>query len=108
MQGKKARSWRFKIATSQLREPTLTENIGPAGQPGFGHGADNPTPEKNSCYEIWKSNSWILQLAEASEEGQGPRRAVEPMMMLTNASLCDKYFVLNLNHKQITRVDYKI
>jgi hypothetical protein len=25
---------------------------------------------------------WILQLAEASEEGQGTRRAVEPMMMM--------------------------
>jgi hypothetical protein len=27
-------------------------------------------------------NSRILQLAEASEEGQGPRRAVEPVMMM--------------------------
>jgi hypothetical protein len=35
-----------------------------------------------SCHEILRSNSRILQLAEASEEGQGPRRAVEPMMMM--------------------------
>jgi hypothetical protein len=41
--GKKARSWRFKTGTSQLRETTLTENIGP---PGAGRGADNPTLEK--------------------------------------------------------------
>jgi hypothetical protein len=38
-------------------------------------------PGKDSCREIWRSNSRILQLAEASEEGQGPRRAVEPMMI---------------------------
>jgi hypothetical protein len=31
MQGKKARSWHFKIGTSQLRETTLPENIGPPG-----------------------------------------------------------------------------
>jgi hypothetical protein len=46
MQGQKARSWRFKIGTSQLRETTLTENIGPPGYPKFGHGAENPTLEK--------------------------------------------------------------
>jgi hypothetical protein len=44
-------------------------------------GADNPTLEK-TCHEILRSNSRILQLAEASEEGQDPRRAVEPMMMM--------------------------
>jgi hypothetical protein len=33
---------------------------------------------------MWRSNSRILQLAEASEEGRGPRRAVEPMIMIKN------------------------
>jgi hypothetical protein len=33
----------FKIGTSQLRETTLTKNIGPPGQPGVGCGADNLT-----------------------------------------------------------------
>jgi hypothetical protein len=84
MQGQKASSWRFKIGTSQLRETTLTENIGPPRYPGVGRGADNPTLEKTR-HEIWRSNNRILQLAEASEEGQGPSRAVEPMMIkLTN------------------------
>jgi hypothetical protein len=46
MQGQKARSWRFKIGTSQLSEKTLIENIGPSGQPGVGRGADNSTLEK--------------------------------------------------------------
>jgi hypothetical protein len=46
MQGQKSRSWRFKIETSQLRETTLTENIGPPGEPGVGRGAGNPTLEK--------------------------------------------------------------
>jgi hypothetical protein len=46
MQGQKARSWRFKIGTSQLRETTLTENIGPPVWPGVGRGADKPTLEK--------------------------------------------------------------
>jgi hypothetical protein len=32
-------------------------------------------------HEIWRRNSRIHQLAEASEEGQVPRRAVEPLMM---------------------------
>jgi hypothetical protein len=41
-------------------------------------------PGKDTCHEIWRSNSRILQLAEASEEGQGPRRAVEPVMMMMN------------------------
>jgi hypothetical protein len=41
-----------------------------------------PHPGKYSCHEIWRSNSRILELAEASEEDQGPRRAVEPMMMM--------------------------
>jgi hypothetical protein len=45
-----------------------------------GLGADNPTLEKSL---VTKSEEAILQLAEASEEGQGPRRAVEPMMMMT-------------------------
>jgi hypothetical protein len=40
-----------------------------------------PDPGKDSCHEIWRSNSQILQLVEASEEGKGPRRAVEPMMI---------------------------
>jgi hypothetical protein len=39
-------------------------------------------PWKDSCHEIQRSNSWILQLAEASEDGQGPRRAFEPIMMM--------------------------
>jgi hypothetical protein len=39
-------------------------------------------PGKDSCHEIWRSNSRILQPEEASEEGQGPRRAVEPMIMM--------------------------
>jgi hypothetical protein len=29
-----------------------------------------------------KKKQPVLQLAEASEEGQSPRRAVEPMMMM--------------------------
>jgi hypothetical protein len=29
----------------------------------------------------WMESLWLLQPVEASEEGQGPRRAVEPMMM---------------------------
>jgi hypothetical protein len=82
MQGQKARSWRFKIGTSLLRETTLTENIGPPEYPEVGRGADSPNTEKDSCHETWRNNSRILQLAEASEEGQGPRRAVEPMMMI--------------------------
>jgi hypothetical protein len=36
MHGQKARSKRIKIGTSQLRETTLIENIGPPGQPGVG------------------------------------------------------------------------
>jgi hypothetical protein len=43
MLGQKAISWRFKIGTSQLRETTLTENIGLPGWPGVGRGADNTT-----------------------------------------------------------------
>jgi hypothetical protein len=30
-----------------------------------------PHPGKDSCRDIWRSNSWILQLAEASEKDQG-------------------------------------
>jgi hypothetical protein len=52
------------------------------------HGADNPTLEKTR-HETWRSNSQILQLAEASEEGQGPRRAVEPMMMMMMISIIE-------------------
>jgi hypothetical protein len=37
---------RFKIVTSQLRETTLTENIGPPGQAGVVRGADTTTLEK--------------------------------------------------------------
>jgi hypothetical protein len=44
-----------------------------------GRGAANPTLEKTL---VTKSEEAILQLAEASEEGQGSRRAVEPMMMM--------------------------
>jgi hypothetical protein len=35
-----------EILTSQLREATLTENIGPSGKPWVGREADNPTLEK--------------------------------------------------------------
>jgi hypothetical protein len=46
MQGQKARSLRFKIGISLLRETTLTENIGPLRYSGVGLGADNPTLKK--------------------------------------------------------------
>jgi hypothetical protein len=77
MQGKKASSWRFIIETRQLRETTLTQNIGP----GVGRGSDNPTLEKTL---VAKSEEAITErkLAEVSEESQGPRRAVEPMMIM--------------------------
>jgi hypothetical protein len=39
-----------------------------------------------SCREIWRSNSYILLLAEASEQDQGPRRTVEPVMMMMDIS----------------------
>jgi len=35
-----------QIGTRELREATLTENIGPPGYPRVGRGADNPTLEK--------------------------------------------------------------
>jgi hypothetical protein len=47
MQGQKARSWRFKIGTSQLRETTLTENIGPPRIPGGWAWGWRPHPGKN-------------------------------------------------------------
>jgi hypothetical protein len=51
MQRQKQKTWRFKIGTSRLRETTLTENIGPPGQPGVGHGGDNPILE-DFCHKI--------------------------------------------------------
>jgi hypothetical protein len=42
-----------------------------------------------------RSNSRILQLAEASEEGQGPRRAVEPMMMMMMMLNVDIYYIIH-------------
>jgi hypothetical protein len=41
----------LSIGTSQLRETTLTVNIGSLGYPGVGRGADNLTLEK-TCHEI--------------------------------------------------------
>jgi hypothetical protein len=46
MQGQKAKSRRFKIRNSQLREITLTGNLGPPGYPGVGRGVDSPTVQK--------------------------------------------------------------
>jgi hypothetical protein len=43
MQGQKASSWRFQIGTNQIRETTLTENIGPPEYLGVGRGVNNPT-----------------------------------------------------------------
>jgi len=40
------------VRGGQLRETTLTENIGLPGLLGFGRGADNHTPTKKYCYEI--------------------------------------------------------
>jgi hypothetical protein len=54
MQGQKAKFWLFKIGTSQLRETTLTENIGPPGQQKDGRGADNPTLEKTLVTNLKK------------------------------------------------------
>jgi hypothetical protein len=80
MQGRKASSWRFQIGTNRLKETNLTEDIGPPGSLGVGRGADNPTLEKTS-HENWRSKTGGRWLAEASDEGQGPHRTVEPMMM---------------------------
>jgi hypothetical protein len=61
-----------------------------------------PHPGKDSCHEIWRSNSWLLQLAEVSEEGQVPCRAVEPMMMMMST-----YQVLVfLRHKLNVSMDF--
>jgi hypothetical protein len=80
MQERKASSWRFQIGTNQLRERILAENIGPPGSVGIGLGADNSTLKKNvTKTEEATAGRW---LAEASEEGQGPHRAVEPMVMM--------------------------
>jgi hypothetical protein len=46
MQGQKARFWRFRIGTNQLRETTLTENMVLQDSPVVGRGADNATLEK--------------------------------------------------------------
>jgi hypothetical protein len=63
--------------TSQLRDTTLTENIGPPGQPGVGHRADDPSLEKTL---VMKSEEAI----KSSDKGQGPHKAVEPMIMIKN------------------------
>jgi hypothetical protein len=55
---------------------------------GLGMGL-KPHPGKDSWHEIWRNNSQIPQLAE---EGQGPHRAVEPMMMMMICS----YIILNV------------
>jgi hypothetical protein len=59
---------------------------------GLGMGL-KPHPGKDSWHEIWRNNSQIPQLAEASEEGKGPHRAVEPMMMMM--MICS-YIILNV------------
>jgi hypothetical protein len=46
--GRKSSSWRFQIGTNQLRETTLTENIGPPEMLGVERGADNSNLEKLS------------------------------------------------------------
>jgi hypothetical protein len=40
------------VRAGQLRETTLTGNIGPPGLLGVQHRADNPTPDKKHCDEI--------------------------------------------------------
>jgi hypothetical protein len=82
MQGRKASSWRFQIGTNQLRETTLTENIGSPGSLGVRRGADTPILEKNNFVTKTEEATAGRWLEEAYEEGQGSHRAVGSIVML--------------------------
>jgi hypothetical protein len=78
MHGQRARTKRFKTGTSQLRETTLTENIGPPGQPRVGARLTIPPWKRlvtKSEEAIAGYFSWQKFLRK------GPRMAVEPIMM---------------------------
>jgi hypothetical protein len=55
---------------------------------------------RKKCHENWRSNS-RLWLAEASEEGQGPHKTVEPMMMMINK----KYYIFGIQLRPPTGSD---
>jgi hypothetical protein len=67
-------------------------------QKGVGRGADDPTLE-NTLVTKYEEAIAGWKLVEASEEGQGSRRAVEPMMMMmmVNIQLLKNFPVITGN-----------
>jgi hypothetical protein len=62
-----------EFLTSQLRETTPTENIGPSGYLGVGRGADSPTPGKNLTIQKPCKGCWMMGINYKGSQGPTER-----------------------------------